>query len=175
MRKPAAPRYLRPMPDHPLSPAALLAADAPVRTRPSNYPEPFASRMNGRTKQPLGDLFGLQHFGVNRTVLAPGAVSSLAHAHTLQDEFVYVLEGHPTLMLDGEPHLLAPGMCAGFRAGTGIAHQLRNDTAAPVVYLEVGDRSPGDAGSYPFDDLQATRVGDGWAFSHKDGRPYPGA
>jgi uncharacterized cupin superfamily protein len=160
------------MPDRPTLPAPLLAADAPTRTRPSNYPEPFASRMQGRSKQPLGDLFGLQNFGVNRTTLAPGAVSALAHAHTRQDEFIYVLEGHPTLVLDGTPHALAPGMCAGFRAGTGIAHQLRNDTTAPVVVLEIGDRTAGDQGTYPFDDLQATQAPQGWVFTHKDGTPY---
>lgn len=157
---------------HDPSTAAVKAAQAPVRTKPSHYPEPFASRMAGRTKQPLGDLFGLQNFGVNRTVLAPGALSSVAHAHTRQDEFIYVLEGHPTLVLDGVPQRLEPGMCAGFRAGTGIAHQLRNDTDVPVVYLEIGDRTAGDEGHYPFDDLQATRVDAGWIFTHKDGTPY---
>lgn len=157
----------------PPTPTALLAADAPARTKPSNYPEPFASRMAGRTKQPLGDLFGLQNFGVNRTRLAPGAVSALAHAHTKQDEFIYILEGHPTLMLDGVATALAPGMCAGFRAGTGVAHQLVNTTAQEVIYLEIGDRTAGDEGSYPFDDLRAEKSPEGpWVFTHKDGTPY---
>ena len=35
-------------------PAAIVAAEAPVRSRPSVYPEPFAARMAGRVKQPLG-------------------------------------------------------------------------------------------------------------------------
>ena len=47
---------------------AICAANAPVRDKPSNYPEPFASRMEGRIKQPLGDLFGLRNFGVNHTL-----------------------------------------------------------------------------------------------------------
>ena len=53
------------MPDtrHPDIPVAILAEAAPARTRPSNYPEPFASQMAGRLKRPLGDLFGLQNFG----------------------------------------------------------------------------------------------------------------
>ena len=72
-------------------PVALIAAEAPARTKPSNYPEPFASRMAGRVKRPLGDLFGLTNFGVNLTRLAPKAVSSLRHAHTKQDEFIYIL------------------------------------------------------------------------------------
>ena len=154
-------------------PVAILAADAPLRTKPSNYPEPFASRMTGREKRPLGDLFGLTRFGVNLTRLAPGAISALRHAHTKQDEFIYVLQGRPTLHTDEGRTLLLPGMCAGFKAGMGNAHCLINETAEEVVYLEVGDRTPGDAGSYPDDDLQAALVEGKWVFLHKDGSPYP--
>jgi len=157
----------------PTRPVAVTAADVPARTKPSNYPEPFASRMAGRLKHPLGDLFGLTNFGVNLTRLAPHAASALRHAHTRQDEFVYILQGHPTLHTDEGRTPLAPGMCAGFRAGTGNAHRLVNETAEEVVYLEVGDRTPGDEGSYPDDDLVALKVEGGWKFCHKDGTPYP--
>jgi len=83
-----------------------------------------------------------------------------------------VLEGHPVLRTDAGDTALAPGMCAGFRCGSGDAHQLLNPTGEPVVYLEVGDRSPGDTVSYPDDDLQAVLVDGRWQFAHKDGRPY---
>ncbi len=156
----------------PATPVALTAADAPLRSKPSNYPEPFASRMTGRQKRVLGDPFGLTRFGVNLTRLAPGAVSSLRHAHSQQDEFVYILEGRPTLLTDAGRTLLSPGMCAGFRAGSGDGHCLVNESDADVVYLEVGDRTPGDQGSYPDDDLQALLVDGRWVFTHKDGRPY---
>ncbi|HYL01947.1 MAG TPA: cupin domain-containing protein [Steroidobacteraceae bacterium] len=153
-------------------PIAIAAAEAPPRTRPSNYPEPFASRMSGREKRPLGDLFGLANFGVNLTRLAPGGISALRHAHSRQDEFVYILEGTATLYTDEGATRLAPGMCAGFRAGSGNAHHLINETREAVVYLEVGDRTPGDEGRYPDDDLEA-RLRDGkWTFTHKDGSPY---
>ena len=154
-------------------PVAVVATDVPVRDKPSVYPEPFASQMAGRKKQQLGEVFGLSNFGVNLARLAPGAVSSLRHAHTRQDEFIYVLLGHPTLLTDRGATPLGPGDCAGFKAGTGDAHCLRNDTETTVVYLEMGDRSPGDAGSYPDDDLQAVLVNGQWTFLHKDGRPYP--
>ena len=156
----------------PKHPVAVTASDAPARTKASNYPEPFASRMAGRQKHPLGDLFGLTRFGVNLTKLAPNAVSALRHAHTKQDEFVYILQGHPTLHTDEGRTPLSPGMCAGFKAGTGNAHRLVNETAEEVVYLEVGDRTPGDAGSYPDDDLQALLVDGNWKFVHKNGTPY---
>ena len=99
-------------------PVALVAIDAPKRTKPSNYPEPFASQMQGREKRPLADLFGLTNFGVNLTQLGPGAVSSLRHAHTAQDEFIYILQGHPTLHTDEGRTRLSPGMCAGFKNST---------------------------------------------------------
>src|SRR6266498_1879460 len=149
---------------------AILAAEAPARAKPSNYPEPFASRMAGREKRPLGDLFGLTNFGVNLTRLAPGAVSALRHAHSKQDELVYVLSGNPVLVTNAGERVLSPGMCAGFKAGSGDAHHLVNRTDADVVYLEIGDRTPGDAGTYPDDDLEAVLGADGrWLFRHKDG------
>jgi uncharacterized cupin superfamily protein len=153
-------------------PIAIAAADAPARSKPSNYPEPFASRFGGREKRVLGELFGLTNFGVNLTRLAPGAVSALRHAHSRQDEFIYVLQGCPTLCTDAGPTRLAPGMCAGFRAGSGDAHRLINETDEEVVYLEIGDRTPGDEVSYPDDDLQALLVDGKWRFARKDGTPY---
>ena len=68
------------MPDGIVS-TAITASEVPARVKPTNYPEPFASRMQGRVKRPLGDLFGLINFGVNLTQLAPGRVSALRHRH----------------------------------------------------------------------------------------------
>lgn len=160
------------MADEQTVPLALVAAEAPARTKPSNYPEPYFSRMGKRVKRPLGDLFGLKNFGVNLTRLLPGGQSALLHRHTRQDEFVFILEGAPTLVTDEGEVELAPGMCAGFPAA-GRAHQLVNRTGEDVVYLEIGDRTAGDEGSYPSDDLMAVLGPDGrWIFAHKDGRPY---
>lgn len=154
-------------------PVTIVASTAPARTKPSNYPEPFASRVAGREKRPLGDLFGLSNFGVNLTRLRPGAISSLRHAHSKQDEFVYLLEGEAILRTDEGETLLRPGMCAGFRHGTGNGHQLVNASERDVVYLEVGDRSPGDTATYPDDDLAARIDAAGkWAFTRKDGTTY---
>ncbi len=102
---------------------------------------------------------------------AGGGVGAEACA-SRQDEFVYVLQGHPTLCTDEGKTRLSPGMCAGFRAGTGNGHHLINETAEEVVYLEVGDRTAGDEGSYPDDDLKAVLVEGKWQFTRKDGTPY---
>lgn len=157
----------------PMRKRAVVALEVPLRAKASNYPAEFAARLQGRAKRPLGDLFGLKNFGVNLTRLAPGARSSLRHAHSLQDEFVYVLAGRPVLIMNDGETPLAPGMCAGFPAGTGDAHHLINRSDEEVWYLEVGDRTVGDAASYPDDDLQAVKLSDGgWEFRHKDGTAY---
>jgi len=151
---------------------AIEAAAAAPRKRASNYPEPFASRVAAREKRPLGDLFGVTSFGVNHTRLAPGGHSALHHRHSKQDEFIYVLEGEPTLVTDTGEVLLRPGMCAGFAAG-GAAHHIENRTGRDVVILEVGDRSQGDEVFYPDDDVQAVLGDDGqWLFTRKNGTPY---
>ncbi len=160
------------MSDNATRPVTLLAADAPARAFRSNYPEPFASRMVGRDKRPLGEMFGLTNFGVNLTRLAPGASSALRHAHTKQDEFVYILEGRPTLVNNAGRTELKAGMCAGFKAGTGDAHRLVNETEEDVVYLEIGDRSAGDAVDYPDDDIAVVTIDGQRRAAHKDGTPY---
>jgi len=111
---------------------ALFASEAPPRSKRTNYPAPFAARVAGRDKRPLGDLFGLRNFGVNLTRLAPGAASSLHHRHSRQDEFIYVLEGEATLFTDHGETTLRPGMVAGF-AANGTAHHLENKSDRDCV------------------------------------------
>lgn len=153
-------------------PVALEAASLPLRPVPANAPKPFLEKVRGREKRVLGDPFGLGNFGVNLTRLAPGASSSLRHAHARQDEFLYVLEGTPILVTDAGETPLKAGMCAGFKAGTGDAHHLVNRSDADVVFIEVGDRSAGDTVVYPDDDVQAVYVDGRFRYSRKDGTPY---
>lgn len=152
----------------PISAQSILAV-----TGKTIYPEPYAALVEGRLKRKLGEYFGLTNFGVNLTHLSPGSISALAHHHSKQDEFILILEGTPTLVLGKEEFVLHPGECYGFKAGTGIAHQLVNRSEGNVIYLEIGDRTQGDEVEYPNDDLKAIQLPNGvWTVSHKDGRPY---
>src|SRR4026208_879504 len=151
---------------------AIVAAEAPVRSLKSNYPEPFAARVAGRHKQQLGEAFGLTVFGVNRTRLEPGGQSALRHWHGKQDEFVYVLEGEAVLITDEGETRLTPGMCAGFKAGVPNGHHIVNRSNHDFVYLEIGDRTPGGGGAYPDDDIVIKVVDGKTTFAHKDGTLY---
>jgi uncharacterized cupin superfamily protein len=50
---------------------------------------------------------------------------------------------------------------------------LINRSGREVVYLEVGDRNPGDTVIYPDDDIGRALTPNGErVFVHRDGRPY---
>ena len=93
--------------------------------------------------------------------------------NAVQDEFVYVTEGTLTLLFGDSEYELGAGECIGFRAGTGLGHQLVNRSDKAASYLEIGDRSPGEQVVYPNDDIAAKQDAEGsWVITHKDGTPY---
>ena len=98
---------------------------------------------------PLGKALGLTHFGVNHETIFPGGRSSLPHAHSDDEEFVFVMEGRPTLWVDGTVRELSAGDAVAFPAGSGIAHSFINDSGEPVKLLIVGEHSSEDRLSYP--------------------------
>jgi uncharacterized cupin superfamily protein len=140
--------------------------------RGSGYPEPFKSRMGDRTKRRLAAACGMKNLGVNLVTLGPGGQSSVRHWHTLEDEFVYVLEGEVVLVTNSGEQTLKAGMCAGYAAGNRDAHHFINRSQKPAKYLEMGTNVPGDTAFYPDDDLFIMWGEDGMAYAHKDGRKY---
>jgi mannose-6-phosphate isomerase-like protein (cupin superfamily) len=85
----------------------------------SSYPEPFREGQRKRYTRRLGDHAGLKNYGVNLVRVLPGGQSSARHTHSMQDEFVYVVEGEFVLVTDAGRETVGPGTCIGFPAGTG--------------------------------------------------------
>jgi uncharacterized cupin superfamily protein len=141
---------------------------AKVRTG-TGYPPPFDAPCLERTRRQLGDAAGLTDFGVNLLRLPPGTWSSQRHWHTVEDEFVYVLEGELTLVTDAGEEILRVGDCAGFKAGVCDGHHLQNRTDKDAVAIEIGSRKAEDEGEYSDIDMRFGPEG----FFHKDGKPYP--
>lgn len=155
----------------PLPKSAALDPMAVEARRGTIYPDKFKPRVAGREKRALGNALGLTNFGVNLVKLEPGAQSALRHWHSQQDEFVWMLEGELTLVTNAGAEILRPGMCAGFPKGKPDGHHLVNNSGKDAWYLEVGDRSPGDVGVYPDDDVRV-EVGMSYKFTKPDGSPY---
>ena len=98
---------------------------------------------------PLGKALGLAHFGVHHETIFPGGRSSVPHAHSKDEEFVYVVEGRPSLWIDGHLTELDEGDAVAFPAGTGIAHSFLNNSDAPIKLLIVGEHHADDRATYP--------------------------
>ncbi|MGA9335461.1 MAG: cupin domain-containing protein [Rudaea sp.] len=152
---------------------AKMAMQIPPRSG-SGYPEPFRSRVLPRVKHALGNAFGLEHIGVNLTILPPGVESSMRHWHEHEDELVYVIEGELLLRTgEGEEHLTS-GMVAGFKAGVPNAHQFVNCGAVPAKYLEISNRAP-DIDRVHYADVDLALIFDAqgnYTYTRKDGTPY---
>ena len=140
----------------------------------SDYPATFKAGVSDGERRRLGDAAGLKNFGVNLVRLPPGCASSHRHWHTKQDEFVLVLEGELVLVTGIGEQRLGEGMAAGCPAGKPDGHHLINRSGRDAVYLEIGDRSPGDEGEYSDIDMIWRNV-DGnqrYVYLRKDGTPY---
>ena len=151
-------------------PSAIKATDAATRVG-SRYPAPYDEPCKARTKYLLGDVFGLDQFGVNLAVLEPGAWSSQRHGHEKEDDFIDVLSGELVLSDDAGDPLLKPGMCAGFKANNGNGHCLKNLTSAPAQYLEVGTRGSHEVAWYSDIDMKVTQENRVGIYTRKDGSP----
>lgn len=116
---------------------------------------------------------GLKNFGVNLTRIVPGGQSSARHAHSKQDEFIWVVSGEVVLETNEGAQILQSDQCAGFPASSGNAHRFVNRSAEDVVLLVVGDRTPFDEIVYPDIDNHATAGADGrYVHTRKDGTPH---
>jgi uncharacterized cupin superfamily protein len=141
----------------------------------TGYPEPFRKAVEGRLRQRLGNVLGLDQFGVNLTRLKPDAQSSQRHWHQAEDEFVYVLEGELVLCEDSGETVLRPGDAAGWKANVPNGHCLVNRTNSDAVYLEIGSRMKRERASYPDIDMIAVKDEQGFKYLHKSGEEYPKA
>jgi uncharacterized cupin superfamily protein len=133
-----------------------------VRTVPvqlgSSYPAPFDVPCAQQASQRLAGHAGLTSFGVNLTVIEPGAWSSQRHWHSHEDVFVWILEGESTLITDAGEEVLRAGDCAAFRRGDADGHHLVNKSGRPAKVLEVGNSDLRDRCVYPDIDMVADRV-----------------
>lgn len=87
----------------------------------------------------ISRILGLKKVAVNYEVLAPGDRSAWPHAHSTEEEFIFVIEGTPQVWVDGEVYDLGPGDCVGCPAGTGHAYVLINNSDREVKSIVVGE------------------------------------
>src|SRR5689334_19104131 len=89
---------------------------------------PYEQRLNPRSRfrgSRLGRDAGLRSVGVSLGRIPPGGESFAYHAHLVDEEWVYILEGRARARIDGQELDLAPGDFVAFPAPQ-VAHVLAN-------------------------------------------------
>lgn len=124
-----------------------------VRTRGSTPMEvmhvrhPFNPRSDVRMTL-LSDPTGLKRLGVTLARVPPGKESFIPHAHTINEEWVFVLEGHGTALLGERRVEIGPGDFLGFPTD-GTVHHLENTGTEDLVFLQGGERHEAEVGHFP--------------------------
>src|SRR5579871_1300276 len=97
----------------------------------------------------LSERTGLTRLPVNLMRLPPSKESFIPHAHSIEEEWVFVLEGQGTVTLNGEASAIGPGDFLGF-PNDGVVHHLTNTHASvDLVYLTGGERVPVEVAHMP--------------------------
>ncbi len=86
--------------------------------------------------------FGMKNIAINLVRIPVGRRSSWPHAHSIEEEFVFILDGKPIVSLDGKEYEAEPFTAIDFRAGSGVAHTLINKSEDFVYYLCLGECEP---------------------------------
>jgi uncharacterized cupin superfamily protein len=97
---------------------------------------------------PLGGPAGLTRLGAHLIRIPPGKESFIPHAHSVSEEFVFVVEGVGEMVLDGVGHAVEPGDFVGFPID-GVVHSLKSKGPGDLVYLTAGERVAVDVADMP--------------------------
>ncbi len=128
--------------------ASLVHCPSEPRGKSFHYPGDNESFGEGFR---ISDKVGLKVLGVHYERLPAGKRSAFPHAHSHEEEFVFVIKGTPIVWLDGFTKELAPGFFAAFPANTGKAHVIINNSAEEIIYICIGESqdNPEDRIDYP--------------------------
>jgi len=98
---------------------------------------------------PVGAAIDSKMIGFNVTVIAPGKKAFPYHAHRGNEEMFFILEGEGSIRLADGTHKIRKGDFISLPPGRDSAHQIINDSKAPLKYLAVSTMLSPEAVEYP--------------------------
>ena len=113
--------------------------------RHARHPYNEKSEMRGFA---LADMVGQKRTPVHLLRVPPGKETFVPHAHAVEEEWAFVVEGTGVVELDGVDHPIGPGDYLGFPID-GVIHQIRNTGTGDLVYLTGGERAPVEVATMP--------------------------
>ena len=116
-----------------------------LELQPQHHGERFAADM-----AQAGPRTGARKLGCRLTVVPPGKSAWPFHAHLVNEEMVFVIEGEGVLRLaGGEQPLRAGDVVALPPGGAEAAHEIINRSTRPLKYWCVSTMEEPDIGLYP--------------------------
>ncbi len=97
----------------------------------------------------VGASLGSKKLGFNVTVLPPGKKAFPFHAHRANEEMFFVLEGRGSIRIGKDSHKIRTGDFISLLPGRESAHQLINDSSAPLRYIAVSTMEVPEVAEYP--------------------------
>ena len=95
-------------------------------------------------RKQLGAAAKGKKLGCSWVELPPGKKAWPMHAHLINEEAIFILEGEGTLRLGAEQHAVKPGDYIALRSEPEGAHQLINTSSAPLRYLCISTMEPNE-------------------------------
>src|SRR3989442_15378883 len=98
---------------------------------------------------PVGAALESKKLGFNVTVIPPGKRAFPYHAHRANEEMFFILDGEGSIRIAGTIHKLRKGDFISLPPGPESAHQIVNDSSAPLRYLAVSTMDLPEVVEYP--------------------------
>jgi uncharacterized cupin superfamily protein len=98
----------------------------------------------------IGPLLGAKDLGYSYDVVPPGKCSCPFHSHRGEEEMFFVVKGTGMLRYGAETRRIRAGdvICCP-TGGPETAHQIVNDSDAPLTYLSISTMMPTEVCEYP--------------------------
>jgi uncharacterized cupin superfamily protein len=107
----------------------------------------------------LGRSVGLERSGVTLAEVPPGRESFIYHAHRIEEEWLFIISGSGTAVIDGQEYAVGPGDFMGFPTPS-VPHSLVNTGDQDLVYLMGGESRPCEIAEFPSIGTFVIRDGD---------------
>ena len=113
----------------------------------------FQKRSHGENFEcqiaPVGAELDSKKLGFNVAVIPPGKRAFPYHAHRGNEEMFFILEGEGSIRIAGAVHRVRKGDFISLPPGRDSAHQIFNDSKAPLRYLAVSTMELPEVVEYP--------------------------
>ena len=117
----------------------------------------------------IGPLVGARDLGYSYDVVPPGKRSCPFHSHRGEEEMFFIVRGSGTLRYGAETRKIRAGdvICCP-TGGPETAHQIVNDSDAPLAYLSISTKMPAEICEYP-DSNKVGAFGEGFRHMTRSG------